>query len=61
MKTLKQIKEDAPAMSAGGGAVAGIGVPHATLPNQAEPGVKKAKRKVMPLMGFIQRKQPVNK
>lgn len=56
-----KLKEDAPAMSASGGAVAGIGVPHATLPNQAEPGVKKAKRKVMPLMGFIQRKQPVNR
>ena len=61
MKTLKQLKEDAPSMSAGGGGVAGIGVPNPTLPNQAEPGVKKTKRKIMPLMGFIQRKQPVNK
>jgi hypothetical protein len=58
---MTKLKEDAPAMSAGSGGVAGIGVPSPTLPNQAEPGVKKSKRKIMPLMGFIQRKQPVNK
>lgn len=52
------IKEDAPAMSAGSGAVAGIGVPSPTLPNQAEPGVKKVKKKVMPLMAFVRRKLP---
>ena len=63
MKTLKQLKEDAPAMSAGSGGVAGIGVasPNPNLTNQAEPGVKKVKRKIMPLMGFLQRKLPVNK
>ena len=58
---MTKLKEDAPSMSAGGGGVAGIGVPNPTLPNQAEPGVKKTKRKIMPVMGFIQRKQPVNK
>ena len=58
---MTKLKEDAPVMSAGGGAVAGIGIANPTLPNQAEPGVKKVKRKVMPLMGFLQRKQPVNK
>jgi hypothetical protein len=57
----KHMNEDAPAMSAGAGGVAGIGIANPTLPNQAEPGVKKVKRKVMPLMGFLQRKQPVNK
>jgi hypothetical protein len=38
---LKPVKEDAPTNSVGGGAVAGLGVPHPTLPNQAEPGVKR--------------------
>lgn len=56
MKTLKQLKEDAPTNAVGGGNIAGAGVGP-----QGEPGVKKVKRKVMPLMGFLQRKQPVNK
>jgi len=38
------VKEDVPGNSAGSGAVAGIGVPSPTLPNQAEPGVKKRKK-----------------
>lgn len=56
------IKEDdaVPTNAVAGGAVAGIGVPNPTLPNQAEPGVKK-KKKLVPLMGFIRRKALVNK
>jgi hypothetical protein len=38
---MTKLKEDAPAMSAGSGGVAGIGVPSPTLPNQAEPGIKR--------------------
>lgn len=37
----KHMKEDAPTNSVGGGAVAGIGVPNPSVPNQAEPGVKR--------------------
>lgn len=50
----KNIKEDgvAPAMSAGAGNVAGIGVGP-----QGEPGVNK-KKKIDSLIGFIKRKQP---
>lgn len=32
-------------MGVGGGAVAGIGIPHPTIPNQAEPGVSKKAQK----------------
>jgi hypothetical protein len=43
-KTLsfKQFVEE---MGVGGGAVAGLGVPHPTIPNQAEPGVSKKAQK----------------
>lgn len=43
-KTLsfKQFVEE---MGVGGGAVAGIGIPHSTIPNQAEPGVSKKAQK----------------
>lgn len=55
------IKEDAvPTNAVAGGAVAGIGVPNPNLPNQAEPGVNK-KKKIVPLMSFLRRKQPGNK
>lgn len=37
----KHMKEDMPTNSVAGGAVAGLGVPHPTLPNQAEPGIKR--------------------
>jgi len=54
-ETKKQIEEDgvAPAMSAGSGAVAGIGIG-----KDGEPGVNKKKRKLDSLIGFIKRKQP---
>lgn len=50
----KHVNEDgvAPAMSAGAGNVAGIGVGP-----QGEPGVNK-KKKINSLIGFIKRKQP---
>jgi hypothetical protein len=43
-KTLsfKQFVEE---MGVGGGGVAGIGIPHPTIPNQAEPGVSKKAQK----------------
>lgn len=43
-KTLsfKQFVEE---MGVGGGGVAGIGIPHPTIPNQAEPGVSKKSQK----------------
>lgn len=37
----KKVNEDAPTNSVGGGAVAGLGVPNPSLPNQAEPGIKR--------------------
>jgi len=43
-----KIKEDmgaAPTNSVGGGAVAGIGVTNPSLPNQAEPGIQKKRKK----------------
>ena len=46
----------APTNNVGGGQVASLGVGP-----QGEPGVKKVKRKVMPLMAFVRRKLPVNK
>ena len=57
-----KLKEDGavPTNAVAGGAVAGIGVPNPTLPNQVEPGVNK-KKKIIPLMSFIRRKLPVNK
>ena len=54
----QNIKEDAPAMAVGGAQVAGLGVPHPTLPNQAEPGVKK-KKKVASFISYMKRKPPV--
>jgi hypothetical protein len=48
----KPIQEDAPANSAGTGAVAGIGVG-----SQGEPGVKK-KKNVASFISFIRRKPP---
>lgn len=54
----KHMHEDAPAMSASGGGVAGIGVPSPTLPNQAEPGVKK-KKNTASFISFIKRKSNV--
>ena len=58
--TKNNIKEDAPGMSAGGGAVAGIGIPspNPNLTNQAEPGIKK-KKKVASFISFMRRKAPV--
>lgn len=58
-----KLEEDGavPTNAVGGGAVAGIGVPNPNLPNQAEPGVDKKKRKPMPLMAFVRRKLPANK
>jgi hypothetical protein len=52
-KVCKPIQEDAPAMSAGAGQVAGIGVGP-----QGEPGVNKKKR-LTPFLSFIRRKAPV--
>lgn len=48
-----KLKEDAPVNAVGGGQIAGTGVGP-----QGEPGVKKVKRKVMPLMAFVRRKLP---
>jgi hypothetical protein len=60
MSTEKKLEEDgvvgAPANAVGGGQIAGLGVG-----SQGEPGVKKTKRKVMPLMAFVRRKAPVTK
>lgn len=55
------LKEDGavPTNSVGGGSVAGIGVSNPNLPNQAEPGVNKKKKKLVPLMSFLRRKTPV--
>ena len=42
------INEDngaAPTNAVGGGAIAGIGVPNPSLPNQAEPGIQKKRKK----------------
>lgn len=47
-----KIKEDAPTMSAGSGQIAGLGVGP-----QGEPGVKKKKRKIDPLITFMRRKE----
>jgi hypothetical protein len=52
-KVCKPMQEDAPAMSAGAGQVAGIGVGP-----QGEPGVNKKKR-LTPFISFIRRKAPV--
>lgn len=35
------VKENVPTNAVAGGAVAGLGVPNPTLPNQAEPGIKR--------------------
>lgn len=51
--TDKTVKEDAPVNAVGGGNIAGVGVGP-----QGEPGIKKVKRKVMPLMAFVRRKLP---
>jgi hypothetical protein len=59
MSTEKKLEEDgvvAPTNNVGGGSIAGVGVGP-----QGEPGVKKVKRKVMPLMAFVRRKSPVTK
>jgi hypothetical protein len=57
---MTDLKEDgvvgAPTNNVGGGNVAGTG-----QGPQGEPGVKKVKRKVMPLMAFVRRKTPVTK
>ena len=52
-KVCKPLEEDAPVNAASSGAVAGIGVGP-----QGEPGKKK--KKLLPFMGFIRRKPPVN-
>lgn len=52
--TFKQFVEE---MGVGGGGVAGIGIPHPTIPNQAEPGVtKKAQKKWRSKNGIMRRK-----
>jgi hypothetical protein len=63
MSTEKKLEEDgvsmvggSPVNNVGGGEIAGLGVGA-----QGEPGVKKTKRKVMPLMAFVRRKAPVTK
>lgn len=59
MSAEKQLEEDGvvvPTNNVGGGAIASLGVGP-----QGEPGVKKVKRKVMPLMAFVRRKAPVTK
>ena len=57
---MTDLKEDgevvAPTNNVGAGKVAGTG-----QGPQGEPGVKKAKRKVMPLMAFVRRNSPVTK
>jgi hypothetical protein len=57
---MRDLKEDgvviAPTNNVGDGKVAGTG-----QGPQGEPGVKKAKRKVMPLMAFVRRNSPVTK
>lgn len=50
-----EIKEDAPTNSVSSGEISGVGVSNTILPNQSEPGVKKIKRKIMPLMAFVNR------
>ena len=46
-----------PANSVGGGAIAGVGVPNPTIPNQAEPGVKLPRKKKSPvIIGLTKRK-----
>ncbi len=52
---MKRIKEDAPTVAVGTGNVAGLGVNNPSIPNQAEPGVKKKKR-VASFISFIKRK-----
>ena len=44
------IEEDAPANSAGGGNIAGIGVDHPDRPGSGEPGIHRKKRKKHALM-----------
>jgi hypothetical protein len=51
-KVCKPIQEDAPAMSAGSGAVAGIGIG-----KDGEPGVKR--KKVASFISYMRRKAPV--
>ena len=44
------IEEDAPASSAGGGNIAGIGIDHPDRPGSGEPGVDKKKKKKQTLI-----------
>lgn len=56
----KSVNEDVPVNAVGGGQVAGLGVNNPAIPNQAEPGVNKKKRKALqPFMTFIRRKKNV--
>lgn len=56
MNNKKQpFQEDAPTVAVGNGAVAGLGVDNPTIPNQAEPGVKR-KKKVASFISFMKRK-----
>lgn len=55
---MKKLKEDVPTVAVGNGQVAGIGVNNPTIPNQAEPGVKKKKR-LQPFMSFMKRNKNV--
>ena len=53
------IEEDAPASSAGGGNIAGIGVDHPDRPGSGEPGVDpKKKKKTLPKTGTENTKNP---
>jgi len=49
----KEMHEDAPVNSVGGGQIAGVGVGP-----KGEPGINK-KKKLMPFMAFVRRKPPV--
>lgn len=44
-KKIKSFSQYMEEMGVGGGGVAGIGIPHPTIPNQAEPGVSKKAQK----------------
>jgi hypothetical protein len=60
MKSFKEFLEEdmsaAPTNSVGSGSIAGVGVPNAVLPNQAEPGIKLPRKKKSPVLFKTTRK-----